>query len=213
MLAAASKHLFPCDQPDTLTAHFEYPSRSSPGTAIVKVEDVKLGGQLSTLHLTLWQGGLASQAPWITPGVSRRIVLAYTTHTNLRTFAGITLPTGFEGTEAARLPPLPDFETLKTSPRGADGTWELCELPESARSTARSLQKWSFYLPRQGPLAPGVLDMWMRLSSGERITQGSLAYVVDSFPVSSFQALWRLCWVQASRSCSYVVLPFAIRLF
>lgn len=116
-------------------------------------------------------------------------MLAYTTHTNLQTFAGITLPTGFEGTAAAELPPLPDSEALKTSPRGADGTWELSELPKAARSTARSLQKWSFYLPCQGPLAPGVLDMWTRLSSGECITQGALAYVVDSFPVGSFRTL------------------------
>lgn len=181
MLAAASEHLLSRDQPDTLTAHFEYPSRTSPGPAIVKIEDVKIrSGQLSTLHLTLWQGGLTKEAPWTT-AASRRIILAYTTHTNLRTFTGITLPTGFEGTSAAENPPLPDFEALK---RGQDGTWEESKLPKPARAAARSLQNWNFYVPRQGPLTPGVLDMWTRLSSGERITQNALPYVVDSFPVS-----------------------------
>lgn len=183
MLAAASEHLSSRGQPDTLTAHFEYPSRTSPGPAIVKIEDVKLTGQLSTLHLTLWQGGLADRAPWTTPA-SRRIILAYTTHTSLRTFTGITLPTGFEGTPAAENPPLPDFEVLKGEGGGADGVWEESRLPGPARAAARSLQNWNFYVPRQGPLVPGVLDMWTRLSSGERITQSALPYVVDSFPVS-----------------------------
>ncbi|CAN8100755.1 unnamed protein product [Discula destructiva] len=85
MLAAAGTHLSPRNHPDTLAAHIEFPSRSTPGAAIVKIEDVKLSGQLSILHLTLWQGGLLPQAPWITPNASRRIVLAYTTHANLRT--------------------------------------------------------------------------------------------------------------------------------
>ncbi|RYP35916.1 hypothetical protein DL767_003605 [Monosporascus sp. MG133] len=180
MLAAASAHLSPRGQPDTLTAHFEYPDRTAVGPAIVVVEDVKLTGQLSTLHLTLWQDGLLSQAPWVTPSVSRRVVLAYTTHTNLRTFAGITLPTGYEATAAAALPPLPDFDALKT--KSGDDNWEEPKVPKSSESVMRSLRNWRFYMPRRGPLTPGVLDMWIRTASGERITQRALAYVVDSFP-------------------------------
>lgn len=188
MLAAAREHLAARDQPDTLTAHFEYPSRTQPGPAVVKIEDVKIAGQLSTLHLTLWQGGLADKAPWITTtgsGASRRIILAYTTHTNLRTFTGISLPTGFETTAAAELPPVPDFEALEAGGgRGGDGKWEESDPPAAMRKAARSLSNWKFYMPREGPLTPGVLDMWVRLSSGERIAQGTLAYLVDSFPVS-----------------------------
>ncbi|KAG8156757.1 hypothetical protein KVR01_013362 [Diaporthe batatas] len=186
MLAAASEHLSSRDQRDTLTAHFEYPSRTSPGPAIVKIEDVKISGQLSTLHLALWQGGLVPHAPWTT-AASRRAILAYTTHTNLAAFTGISLPTGFEGTAAAENPPLPDFEALKS--RGVDDTWEESRPPRAALSVARSLQNWNFYVPRQGPLAPGVLDMWTRLSSGERITQGALPYVVDSFPYNLHEFL------------------------
>ncbi|KAL1866366.1 hypothetical protein Daus18300_006830 [Diaporthe australafricana] len=189
MLAAARTHLSARGQPHTLTAHFEYPSRTSPGPAVVKVEEIKLSGQLSTLHLTLWQGALTAHAPWVAPA-SRRIVLAYTTHTNLRAFAGITLPTGFEGTPAAELPPLPDFEALKRNgPKGADATWEESKLPMAAQTAARSLQNWRFYVAREGPLAPGVLDMWICLASGERITQDALAYVVDSFPYNLHEFL------------------------
>lgn len=183
MLAAASTHLSSHGQPDTLTAHLEYPSRTSPGFAIIQIDDVKLSERLSTLHLTLWQGGLIQQAPWVTPGLSRRIVLAYATCTNLGSFAGITLPTGFETTAAAELPPLPEFKALKLDSQGLDGMWGLHEMPKAARNAARSLQKWSFYLPRHGPLSPGVLDMWTCLASGERITQCALPFVVDSFPV------------------------------
>ncbi|GAM43806.1 hypothetical protein TCE0_060r18918 [Talaromyces pinophilus] len=180
MLAAANKHLGAHGQPDTLTAHFEYPNRASTGPAVVIVEDVKLGRQISTLHLTLWQGGLLSQTPWVDRSVSRRIVLAYTTHTNLRTFSGISMPTGYEVTPAAELPSVSDFEALKTN--GADEVWEESKLPKAYVSLMPSLTNWRFYIPRKGPLSPGVLDMWIRLASGEPITQGTLAYVVDSFP-------------------------------
>ncbi|KAH9983654.1 thioesterase family protein [Xylariaceae sp. FL0662B] len=181
MLAAASHHLSGRGQPDTLTSHFEFPNRAAAGPAIVVIEDVKLSThQLSTLHLTLWQGGLLSAAPWITPAVSRRVVLAYTTHTDLRTFTGITMPTGWETTPAAALPePRPDFEALAT--RGVDDAWEEAKLPKTP-DAVRSLQNWHFYLPRAGPLTPGVLDMWMRLASGERFTNGALPYVADTFP-------------------------------
>ncbi|KAK7994641.1 hypothetical protein PG991_016229 [Apiospora marii] len=180
MLAAARVHLTPRGQPDTLTAHFEFPDRTFAGPAVISVDEVNIGQQLSRLHLTLWQGGLLSQVPWIDSQTSRRAVLAYTTHTNLQTFTGISLPTGYEGTDAAALPPLPDFEALKARVR--DGTWEEPEIPKHVSTLMRSLQNWHFYIPQKEPFSPGVLDMWIRLASGEPITQAALAYVVDSFP-------------------------------
>ncbi|KAI9695816.1 MAG: hypothetical protein M1820_008410 [Bogoriella megaspora] len=183
MLAAASAHLSSRRQPDVLTAHFEFPSRTSTGAAVVVIEDVKVGQQISILHLTLWQGGLLSQAPWVTPSVSRRSILGYVNFSNLRAFTGMTIPTGYWETPAAELPsPMPDFQALKTE--GSDKGWELSRIPKSSAQIQRSLQRWQFYLPRHGPLTPGVCDMWIRLASGERITQGALAYVVDSFPIN-----------------------------
>ncbi|TGJ84051.1 hypothetical protein E0Z10_g4729 [Xylaria hypoxylon] len=181
MLAAANAHLASRDQPDTLTAHFEYPTKASPGPAIVTIEDVKLGrSQLSTLHLTLWQGGLQSQKPWITPSVSKRITLAYTTHADLRTFGGLSMPTGYEASPAAAMPePLPDFQVLQVNT--ADNAWQESELPPNS-GPLHSLRNWRFYLPRAEPPTAGVLDMWIRATSGERIKQNALPYVVDSFP-------------------------------
>lgn len=143
------------------------------------IEDVKLSRRLSILHLTLWQGGLLPQTPWITPSVSRRVVLAYATYTNLRTFTGMSMPTRYEATPTSGLPSLPDFKALKI--KQADDNWELSKLPKGSESW-RSLGNWCFYLPRDEPPVPGVVDMWMRMKSGERMTQASLAYVVDSFP-------------------------------
>ncbi|KAK9771957.1 hypothetical protein SCAR479_11438 [Seiridium cardinale] len=85
--AAPSLQLSPRGQPDTLTAHFEYLNRTSIGSAIIIIEDVKLGQQLSR---------------------------------DLRNFAGITIPTCYEGTPAAALSPLPGFDALKNSPSGPD---------------------------------------------------------------------------------------------
>ncbi|KAI0602450.1 thioesterase family protein [Biscogniauxia sp. FL1348] len=179
MLAAASAHLSSRGQPDMVTAHFEYPSQAATGPAIVVVEDVKLARRLSIVHLTLWQGGLTEQAPLITPSVSRRAVLAYATYTNLRTFTGMSVQTGHEAAAAAALPAPPRFDELRQ--KGADEHWKHAKLPP-ALTTWRSLRNWCFYIPRGGQLAPGTLDMWIRLASGERITQAALPYVADSFP-------------------------------
>lgn len=166
-----------------------------PGPAIITVEDVKLGGQLSTLHLTLWQGDLLPRAPWIRSGAeaeaegggARRTVLAYATLTDQRAASGITLETGWEVSPAAALPrPLPDFAALlretSSGGGGGDGFWEEQRAPASGMF--RSLQNWRFFLPRGGPLEPGVVDMWVCRSNGERVRQAALPYVVDSFPYS-----------------------------
>ncbi|KAI0106401.1 thioesterase family protein [Nemania sp. FL0031] len=179
LIAAGNAHLSSRGQSDLLTAHFEFPAQTAAEPAIIVIEDVKLSRRLSTLHLTLWQGGLLPHAPWITPSVSRRAVLTYATFTNLRTLTGITETTGYETTPAAALPDLPDFEMLKT--KGADSSWQVSRLPKGSGSW-RSLRNWKFYLPRAGPLTPGVLDMWIRMASGESITSGALAYAADSFP-------------------------------
>jgi hypothetical protein len=162
-----------------VTAHFEYPNRTSAGPAIVVVDEVKLGRALSILQLTLWQGELLDHAPWFNKSASRRTVLAYTTHTNWSTFTGMSVPTGYEGTPASALPPTPDFAALKKS--GSDRMWEEIKWP-AAVGRAGSSSKWRFYLPRQGPLSPGVLDMWVCMANGENVTQSTMPYVVDAFP-------------------------------
>lgn len=150
------------------------------GPAIITAEDIKLGAQLSTIHLTLWQGGLLPEAPWITRGVSRRTVLGYATLANLRAMSGITLETGWQVSPAAALPsPVPDFDALNAS-KGGDRFWEEQVTPPG--KMLRSLHNWRFFLPRGGTIEPGVVDMWVCRSNREPVTQAGLAYLVDSFP-------------------------------
>lgn len=181
MLAAAGTHLSLREQTGTWTAHVEYVNRTSPGIAIITIEDVKLGRQVSTLHLTLWQGdGLLPHAPWVTRGVTRRIMVAYTTQINLRTFTGITLPTGYESTAVDSIPTQPDLQALAET--GSDEIWAESKVPKPLTKMMSSLNNWRFFVPRKGPLSPGVMGVWLCLSSGELITQATLPYVVDSFP-------------------------------
>ncbi|OTB20579.1 hypothetical protein K445DRAFT_313046 [Daldinia sp. EC12] len=84
---------------------------------------------------------------------------------------------------AAALPPLPDFEAPKV--KNNDGIWEESMAPRLSRFV-RSLRNWHVYLPRTSTLTPGILDMWIRLASGERITQATMLYVADSFPFSLY---------------------------
>ncbi|KAI0186920.1 thioesterase family protein [Astrocystis sublimbata] len=183
MLVAANAHLKSFySQPDTVTAHFEFPSRTSPGPAIIVIEDTKISGSLlSTLHLTLWQHGLQSQKPWISPNRSKRIVLAYATHGDARRQEGISIRTAYEAAHsAAPSHELPAFEKLRAA--GEDDEWKESLPPEHLVSSLPSLSNWRFFLPRSKPAVPGFLDMWVSTNSGERITQAILPYVVDSFP-------------------------------
>lgn len=180
LVAAGSAHLSPRGQPDALTAHFEFPGRAEAGPAIVVVEEVKLGRQITILHLTLWQGGFVNSAPWTTPSVSRSALLAYATYTNMSERKGVSVPTGYEASPAAALPPLIDTKAILET--GVDEHWE--EEPIATSPNMKSQRRWRFCLPRGEPLSPGLLDMWVSLRSGENITQNILPYLLDSGPLS-----------------------------
>lgn len=168
-------------QPDNFTAHFEYVNRTKTGTAVVVVEDIKLGRQVSTLHLTLWQGDeILSQAPWVDRSRSRRAVLGYLNQINFSKFNGITVPTGFESTTLETLPPTPDFEALAST--GQDANWLEDHLPEASWQRLASMTQWRMFLPKETPSLPGIADMWVCLANGENITQDTLPFAVDSYP-------------------------------
>ncbi|KAG6034685.1 hypothetical protein E4U41_006449 [Claviceps citrina] len=182
MLAAASAHLSSRGQPDTFTAHFEYVHKTVPGPAIVVVDEVKLGRQVSTLHLTLWQGELADRAPWFAASSCRRKVLAYTTHVRLAAVPpGPSYPAGCLENRAAAMPAVPDLDLLRRA--GTDGVWERDVVPRSAIANG-SPAHWLMFVPRNGQaLTPGVCDVWIAAAAADQpITQAALPYVVDSFP-------------------------------
>lgn len=169
------------EQTDTLTSHFAYVNRASAGTGIIVIEEVKLGRQISTLQLTLWQGdGILSHAPWVTPSVTRRVMHVSATQVNLRKFSGHSFPTNYELATNSSIAKPPDFTLLQTT--GGDPSWKECEAPASTAKLRPSLLNWRYFLPAEEPIVPGYTDLWMSLASGESITQAAMPYVVDAFP-------------------------------
>ncbi|KAI0190862.1 thioesterase family protein [Astrocystis sublimbata] len=189
LLKAANAHVETLyDQPDnTVAAHFEFPSKMSPGPAIISIEDIKVGGGLlSTLQLTLWQNDLQPRAPWVSPHMSQRKVLAYTTHADIQAQEGLSIPTAYEAAHsAAPSHDSPDFPSLCAT--GKDTAWQETLLPAALKSSIRSLGNLRFFLPQSDPIIPGFLDMWIRTASGEPMTQAMLPYIVDSFPFNLYE--------------------------
>ncbi|KAK2033585.1 hypothetical protein LX32DRAFT_75873 [Colletotrichum zoysiae] len=175
MLRAASLHLAERGQPDTVSAHFEYLNRTEIGPAILVVEEVKIGRNLSTVHVSLYQHDLLPSAPWSTSN-SRRNVVGYFINTRLAAEKGLTLATGWDMTP----PPKPaDFALLSLD---RDPHWARRErLNARAASYVRAQNNVEYYAPREGTRR-GVADLWLRLKSGERFTNASLGFVADAYP-------------------------------
>jgi hypothetical protein len=172
-------------QGDVLNAHFQFLNRTETGPAVIVIEDVKLGRQLSTLHATLYQHALLPEAPWITAGSTRREVAAYLTMTTdlLRKESGLSLPTSFSLRHPVAAPPRPDFAALKRDEDGGDAHWARYRFPRgSPLGYSRCLRNTVYYEPRGGQPTRTVIDKWVRLASGERFTPASLAFVADCWP-------------------------------
>ncbi|KAG5977040.1 hypothetical protein E4U55_007092 [Claviceps digitariae] len=185
MLAAANAHMQQLSsrgQPDTFTAHFEYVHKTAPGPGIVVIDEVKVGRQVSTLHLTLWQSEeeVLDQAPWFVSSSSRRKVLAYTTHVDLAASKGLSLPTGYSETAAAAMPAVPNFNLLTKA--GTDGFWRRDVLPANSPIKRGSPENWRIFIPSSGALTPGVCDVWISATADQTITQATLPYIVDTIP-------------------------------
>ena len=174
----------PRDQPDSLAAHFEFLNRAEAGPAVIIIEDVKLGRQLSTLHVSLYQHDLLPQAPWVTQGSSRKVVVGYITCTNLASEKGLSLPTSFT---VRPLPSPANLSSLKLN--DGDENWKRWVLPKiDIRNPSTS--NIVYYIPRQGHPSKSLVDCWMRFTCGEPFTNSSLTFVADSWPfiVESYRA-------------------------
>ncbi|KAL2129557.1 hypothetical protein VTI74DRAFT_7606 [Chaetomium olivicolor] len=180
ILNAASRHLEQAGQKDVLNAHFQFLNRSETGPAVIIIEDVKLGRQLSTLHATLYQRALLPNAPWITPGSTRKEISVYLTMSDLSKEKGVSLPTAFTLQHPVAAPPRPDFAALKEN---RDLHWAHLEFPGgSPLSYARCLRNTTYYDPRGGQPSKTIIDKWVRPASGEKWTASSLAFVSDCWP-------------------------------
>lgn len=180
LLRAASLHLEASGQKDVLNAHFQFLSRTEIGPAIIIIEDVKLGRQLSTLHATLYQRFLLPHAPWNTPRSTRKEITVYLTMTDLNKENGVSLPMGFTLQHPFAPPPRPDFAALKED---RDPNWVCFRFPKgSPLGYARCLQNCAYYDPRASQPSKTPIDKWVRLASGERFKAASLGFVSDCWP-------------------------------
>ncbi|TLD20471.1 hypothetical protein PspLS_08707 [Pyricularia sp. CBS 133598] len=178
LLEAARLHLTVRNQSDPLCAQYSFLDKTTPGPAIILVEEVKLGQRLSILHIALYQDNLLTQAPWVAERSSRPNLVAYITCTNIQSQVGLSLPTGFN---LQPRPPPVNFGRLLED--GTDGNWCLKPpaTPDKPGYRLGHLHNVECYVPIRGQPSKSILDAWFRLRSGERFTNSSLAFMADIF--------------------------------
>ncbi|KAK8204323.1 hypothetical protein M8818_005168 [Zalaria obscura] len=132
------------------------------GPATFTVKDVKLGRQMSTVHVTLSQG-------------SREEVVAYFTNSNLHAENGISFSTGWE----LHPPASPvDIAALRA---GKDERWEeQAHMPFAVFRKAS--QNVKFFFPKQGQPMRSIADQWMCFKNGDSFTNVDVGFVADMFP-------------------------------
>lgn len=177
------------NQPDLLTAHYEYIRRTSASAATVSIKPLKLGRQTSTVYATLSQPDK--------DGNQRNEVVALITHTNLSALSGASFDTNWK----LRDPPALPTPTNLRNPSGIqDPNWVVPrQLPFSEFRRATNRVRWllprheslpgaAAFRPSKGEYAE-VVDLWMGFATRdpgtgqhERFTTGMLAFAADMFP-------------------------------
>ncbi|KAM0285771.1 hypothetical protein ACHAQH_001232 [Verticillium albo-atrum] len=177
IIRAAAEHLASRGQTDSITSHFEFIDRTEPGPALIILEEVKLGRSVSTLHATLYQNDLQPESPFIT-SKTRKLVLSYLTNANIAREQGLTLDTKW--TLSPPAPPQPHrLDLLKTD--SIPGWTSRSTRLRGRNNLVRSNNNLQCFFP-ETPGRRGQEDVWLRLASGERLTNSVLAYVVDAMP-------------------------------
>lgn len=127
----------------------------------MRIHDLKLGRQTSTVHVTLEQHG-------------RSEVVGYLTFTNLALESGVSLPTTWQPLPA----PLPvmSFAALLEN---KDPNYVLVPNQWAFR---RAAARFDVFYPRMGwshPVGKGGLDHWLRFNSEELFTDDAIGLVAD----------------------------------
>ncbi|KAH8667206.1 thioesterase-like superfamily-domain-containing protein [Ilyonectria robusta] len=172
-LRVASAYLSPRNQPDPIAAHWQFLNATHEGPAILVVENTKPGRGVSVIHITLYQGGLLPQAPWVSPQSKKRAV-AYITNSLLAGENGITFATGFD----VKDPPPP--VNLKQLDKGSDANWERLHM--AIMDYVPILNNLEFYSPKGCTFRPATYDFWVRMANVEGFTNAALGYLSDAGP-------------------------------
>ncbi|KAJ6787378.1 hypothetical protein PWT90_09759 [Aphanocladium album] len=183
MVIAAANYLSKRGQPDLVTSQWSFPDRCYTGEAVIVIEDIKKGRMLSNVQVSVWQGALLNSAPWFDREKSRRPLLSLMVLADMDKFdSSLSVPTAYKTpAELTGLTiPDPDFERLRRD--NSDDNWTLSVPPGDWSKDAATLHQKAMYVPKKGLFTPGVMDMWVRLTTGENWTQQSLPYVADLLP-------------------------------
>lgn len=163
----------PRNQKDPIAAQWQFLNRTDKGPAIFVVKEAKLGRATSVVHITLYQGNLLQQHPWVSEKSTANVV-GYITNGSLEREKGVTVPTRFE---IAANPAPADLHKL---PLNQDPNWERMHM--IIMTWVPMMENIEWFHPRAAPSNPATYDFWIRQASGERFTTTSLGYVADIGP-------------------------------
>lgn len=169
-LKVAEFHMAKKLQPDCISAYWHYLDACHVGPAVFHVQELKIGKVISTLKITVYQHHLLAKFPWITSN-SKALLFGIIVSGNITKELGPTINTSQE----SKLGPQPVFSPLLLTQRSPD--WKLLYDPGKARIPL--LRHFECYALRKGPESPGTDDFWIRLVSGQRFENSSLALVAD----------------------------------
>lgn len=159
------------NQPDSMSLQLQFLRRTNAGEGVVSIEHLKLGGALSTVQVTLYQG-------------DRREVQGYVVQTNFAKQTGLTLPSSWVKSVTTPTPPPIHFATLEKA--GEDANWLMDRDPPKS-SFRRATSRVLFYHPKH-KADLSIVDQWVRFRPGGPGTpvvpfpQEALGFVVDMFP-------------------------------
>ena len=159
------------DQPDTMSAQFQYLRRTHAGPGTISIEDLKLGGGISTVQVVLWQE-------------DRREVQGFIVQANFAKQTGVSVPTTFLKSCMLPTPPPIDFTAVEKS--GEDANW-IVEREPPGNSFRRAIANVVFHHPKHQE-DPSYVDQWIRFRPGGAskgivpFPQEALGFVVDVFP-------------------------------
>ncbi|MCJ1404060.1 hypothetical protein MMC11_007285 [Xylographa trunciseda] len=134
---------------------------AASGTAIVEIQDVKLGTSVSIVHFRLVQHG-------------KERVVGYASNMNLNAEEGISFP------QHDILTPRPASAEIAKLMRDADPHWVGWTIPWHPASFLKPVTHFRFYTPIHATPQKNITDVWMRFASeDERFTTDMLGSVAD----------------------------------
>ena len=174
-----------CNQPHTFTLHIVFLRPVTAGDVDLKVQDTKLGSEISTIHVVLVQGGKEKMAAYasyvgcylLSKPSHHSIVLTLSvssSNVNMHNDKGISSTFGYEMT------PKPIVADLDALSHRDDARWVGFVFPGHPQSLLKASSHVRMFVPTAGPPRLNLTDVWLTPSSPHTsFTTEILGYVAD----------------------------------